>query len=355
MSKTKRKRLFMWGLIGIAAIFAVCLVVMVIADPKAAAFAGGLPLAGFAGALAADRDTPMRTGDRFELGAATAKKFYAGALVMRSATGYATPGATATGCIGLGRVAEYVDNTSGADGAVKVKIDRGIFRYGNSAAADEIANADIGTLCFIVDDATVAKTDGGGTRSTAGRVVEVDSSGVWVEFLHMASVAAGVSTADIDNDAVTNDKLANITRGSVKVGGAANAPTDLDGKTAGRFLKGDGTDIVSTQQILAVVADPGTGVALPNDKSCTIHITTAAAETNTLAAPAAAGLLMALTCDVYAVGDRVVTCATTVNQTGNNTLTFGAAGDTILLYSVQIGGALRWRVAANDGVALSTV
>jgi len=54
-----------------------------------------------------------------------------------------------------------------------------------------------------------------------------------------------VETAKIKNDAVTNDKLANMTRGTVKVGGAANAPTDLNAKTTGRILVGDGTDLVS--------------------------------------------------------------------------------------------------------------
>ena len=54
-----------------------------------------------------------------------------------------------------------------------------------------------------------------------------------------------VQTADIADDAVTNDKLNNITRGSIKVGGASNAPTDLDAKTSGYTLVGDGTDIKS--------------------------------------------------------------------------------------------------------------
>ena len=49
----------------------------------------------------------------------------------------------------------------------------------------------------------------------------------------------------IGNDKVDNDKLANITRGSVKVGGASNAPTDLVAKASGQILVGDGTDVVS--------------------------------------------------------------------------------------------------------------
>ena len=49
-------------------------------------------------------------------------------------------------------------------------------------AADAITLADIGKDCFIVDDQTVAKTDGAGTRSRAGRVFDVDADGVWVDF-----------------------------------------------------------------------------------------------------------------------------------------------------------------------------
>lgn len=60
----------------------------------------------------------------------------------------------------------------------------------------------------------------------------------------VTATEAGVVT--IANDAVDNDKLANITRGSVKVGGAANAPTDLVALTLGAILIGNGTDIIST-------------------------------------------------------------------------------------------------------------
>ena len=54
-----------------------------------------------------------------------------------------------------------------------------------------------------------------------------------------------IDTPDIADDAITNAKLANITRGSIKVGGASDAPTDLDAKTSGQILVGDGTDVVS--------------------------------------------------------------------------------------------------------------
>jgi hypothetical protein len=42
--------------------------------------------------------------------------------------------------------------------------------------------ADVGKQCYLVDDQTVAKTDGTNTRSPAGFVRDVDADGVWVEF-----------------------------------------------------------------------------------------------------------------------------------------------------------------------------
>jgi len=131
-------------------------------------------------ALTADRNTPTRKSDLIELPAAAAKKFFAGALVALDANGRATPGATTTTLRGLGRCEAAVDNSAGAAGDVTVKIRRGGFRWNNSASGDLITAADIGTDCYIVDDQTVAKTNGTSTRSVAGKIVDVDALGVWV-------------------------------------------------------------------------------------------------------------------------------------------------------------------------------
>lgn len=149
------------------------------------------------GALAQDRNTPWREGVEIVLGAAAAKKFYAGSLVARDSNGNATPGAVATTLLGMGRVEEYVDNSAGAAGDKTVKIRKGVFRFANSAGGDAIAAADIGKQCYIVDDQTVALTDGGSTRSVAGRIADVDSAGVWVEFTVIPRTAVAVS-ADLD-------------------------------------------------------------------------------------------------------------------------------------------------------------
>ena len=41
--------------------------------------------------------------------------------------------------------------------------------------------ADVGADCYIVDDQTVAKTNGTNTRSVAGKIIAVDADGVWVK------------------------------------------------------------------------------------------------------------------------------------------------------------------------------
>ena len=76
-----------------------------------------------------------------------------------------------------------------------------------------------------------------------------------------ATIAAG-GALTIANDSVDNNMLANITQGSIKVGGGSNAPTDLDAKTDGQILVGDGTDINS----VAVSGD----VTLANNGATTI-------------------------------------------------------------------------------------
>ena len=99
------------------------------------------------------------------------------------------------------------------------------------AVPDELLSSKFIAKCVYDGAAWVVNIlpDFAGTGIIAGKLLAADS----------------VSTAKILDDAVTNAKLANITRGSVKVGGASDAPTDLDAKTSGNILVGDGTDIAS--------------------------------------------------------------------------------------------------------------
>jgi len=132
-------------------------------------------------ALAADRNTPERDGNAVVLPVAASTKIFAGALVLVNASGNAVKGATATGLKPVGRAAELADNSAGSAGDISVRVRRGIFRFANSAAADLIDQGDIGSIAYVVDDQTVALTDGTGSRSPAGRIVDVDAQGVWID------------------------------------------------------------------------------------------------------------------------------------------------------------------------------
>ncbi len=133
-------------------------------------------------ALTTDRNTPALLGEKRSGSVAAAALIYAGALVMRNAAGDLVPGQTAVGLVGVGRAEARFDNTAGAAGAITAIYRPGVFRFANSAAADQLTAADIGKSCYAVDDQTVAKTDGTATRSKAGIVDSVDANGVWVRF-----------------------------------------------------------------------------------------------------------------------------------------------------------------------------
>lgn len=130
-------------------------------------------------ALAAARNTSRRDGALLDFARAASVTCYAGAIGCLNASGLATPGATATTLKAVGRVKrQYTDDA----GNVRVEMERGVFKFANSSAGDAIANADYGATVYVVDDQTVAKTNGTSTRSAAGICRGVDSDGVWVEF-----------------------------------------------------------------------------------------------------------------------------------------------------------------------------
>jgi hypothetical protein len=130
-------------------------------------------------ALTTKRDTPERAGLDRSFGVAANAVIYQGALVALNASGFAVPGSVSTTQTAAGRAEESVTGTATA-GEARVRVSAGVFRWANATASDLITIADIGKDCFILDDQTVARTDGTGTRSRAGVVVDVDTLGVWV-------------------------------------------------------------------------------------------------------------------------------------------------------------------------------
>lgn len=131
-------------------------------------------------ALTNGRLTPTRSGDIRQPAVDADVVIHEGALVVL-AGGYARPGHVATGLVSVGLALESVDNAGGAQGAKTVRVRRTIARFANSAGADAVTAAQIGVPCYVVDDQTVAKTNGTSTRSPAGTVYDVDAEGVWVD------------------------------------------------------------------------------------------------------------------------------------------------------------------------------
>lgn len=147
-------------------------------------------------ALTQNRDTkqkgrlPVHEFNSFPVKAGV--KIYKGALVVLNA-GYLAPATVATTLISMGRAEEFIDNTGSAvDGQdasgnpLECPVTHGSFLWANSAAGDLIAQTEVGKACYIVNDQTVAKTDGGATRSIAGKVTRVEAAGVWVESIGVA-------------------------------------------------------------------------------------------------------------------------------------------------------------------------
>lgn len=131
-------------------------------------------------ALAKDRNTPAREGGYISVGVKAATKIYAGSLVVKAAGGYAEPGKKAENLVVLGRAEHFADNTDGVDGAIDVLVRKGVFAWENAAGNAAVGKALVGeSKAYILDDQTVTKTAAGAT--SAGKVVAIDSEGVWVE------------------------------------------------------------------------------------------------------------------------------------------------------------------------------
>ncbi len=116
----------------------------------------------------------------FGSGTFLSQAVYKGALMVYDPSAQTIePGGVDTDLIALGRAEESATTAEIAAGK-KPKIRSGIFAFENSSAGDAIANTDAGVTCYIVDDQTVAKTNGTNTRSAAGKIVKVAGGKVYV-------------------------------------------------------------------------------------------------------------------------------------------------------------------------------
>ncbi len=197
--------------------------------------------------LTQDRVAPKRDGRIVIIPMGGGKKVFAGSLVQLSAGGYAQPGAPGAGQVTAGCAEEQIDNTAGADGALSIKVDRGVFRFDNDGT---ITLAHKGMKCFVLDDHTVTLTNGdaglgaGAQYSECGPIVDVDADGVWVELgrpmatptlddmqdgqVLIGQKAAMPSPKTLSGD-VTVDKNGAMTIGAGKIDNGRLAAAAVDG------------------------------------------------------------------------------------------------------------------------------
>jgi hypothetical protein len=102
---------------------------------------------------------------------------------------------------------------------------------------------------------------------TAAKIIVGSAENLAVGVVMSGDISIGnTGVTAIGADKVLNTMLANITRGSIKVGGVADAPTDLDAKGDAKILIGDATDIASVAVTGDVTIDNAGLTAIGADK-----------------------------------------------------------------------------------------
>jgi hypothetical protein len=287
--------------------------------------------------LAEDKQIEYREGVELEFEMAASEKIFGGALACVNANGYCLEGSDTANLIFQGWATEMVDNSDGSDGDLTIVLRRrGLVKVILDTA---ITIANVGDNVFLVDDQTVDLTANVTHNILCGIIAGyIDTTHAWIDIepaIRQADVATHISDASAAHAASAI---------SIADAGAFTAQTEVEAALQEIYPKAP-----------VAIADPGDGGAIPVAKSGSVALTTTGVDdTRTLAIPALAGIALAISLDVDA-GDAVITVAAAINQTGNNTITMGDAGDTIVLTAVQVAGALVWRILADDGNALSTV
>jgi len=136
-------------------------------------------------------DTPERAGTIINVPVAAATNLYAGTLAALNSDGRAVNAADTAGLRVIGRVEEDALNGSGEAGAITVNIKRGVFRYLNSATA-ALDPDDIGKLCYVEDNQTVAETSTHLVK--AGRLLAIEGVDCWVDTRDVAQVVPQADT-----------------------------------------------------------------------------------------------------------------------------------------------------------------
>jgi hypothetical protein len=83
----------------------------------------------------------------------------------------------ATGTEKCAGVVTFPTSNPGSAGAVQVEVEAGEHKF----ATSDIVAADVGATAYFVDDHTVSNSHDTNSRPAAGKIIQVDDDGVWVE------------------------------------------------------------------------------------------------------------------------------------------------------------------------------
>lgn len=199
-------------------------------------------------ALTADRDTPSRSGESISLTQGS-NTIYAGSIVCVDSSGYAVPGADASGYMMVGRASKYSQNQYGNYSSTKkIAVDRGVFRWANGATYTDAA---IGDFAYIFDDQTVNVAGSNTYDIVAGLIVDVDDSGVWVDCLAAGGQGSESlsSLAVSGNSAITGDESVGGTLAVTGVGTFTATPVCRNGLTVNTNLNVGGATTTATLRV----------------------------------------------------------------------------------------------------------
>ena len=94
------------------------------------------------------------------------------------AAGYLVAFASAVAANPCAGVATFETTNPGANGDISAEVETGEHKFSNSG---DVVAASVGSTAYFVDDSSVSISDSGGSRTTAGKVTQVDTDGVWVD------------------------------------------------------------------------------------------------------------------------------------------------------------------------------
>ena len=134
-----------------------------------------LAAASIAADLTAPRDTPARNGNAVSLTQKDAEIIYVGAITCVDTNGEAVNAADTATLVAVGRAEATVDNT--ADGEL-ITVGRGVYQWENGGS---FTDADIGTTAYVEDNQTVTTLALASNNVAVGKIIDVDSDGVWVD------------------------------------------------------------------------------------------------------------------------------------------------------------------------------